>query len=253
MEVLLWIPQNAATTTGGAISASKVKIKDLKTEMQLANAKLGGVVSKTDTAAKAFYLDAVKVDASAATFAQAGKSFADIKDGVYVRVMGAYQADGTLKANSIVLRAAEEQSSGAVELHGSILNFVSNADFTVRDVHVDASNATIACTPATLANNLQVEIDGQLTANGKVTATAVKCESVQDGQSVVERVGAAAKVDLAAKTLTVTTPTQTLTVQWSSRTVFVGADQSALDGKTIEVEGTLSGGVLRATKIKLVL
>lgn len=253
MEVALWIPQNATTTAGGAVNASKVKIKDLKNAMQMADAKLGGVVSKTDAAAKSFFIDGVKVDASAAGFEQAGKSFADIKDGVYVRVKGTYQADGTLKASSIVLRVAEEQGSGEVELHGSILDFVSNADFTVRDVHVDASSAKIACTPATLANNLQVEVEGRLAADGKVVATDVKCEQVQDDRSVLERVGVAGKIDLAAKTLTVTTATQTLTVQWSSRTLFVGVDQTTLDGKKIEVEGMVAGGVFKATKIKVSL
>jgi hypothetical protein len=251
MEVAIWVPLNA-TSTGTAINASKVKIKDLKTVMQMADAKVGGIATKLDASAKTFVVDGVTVDASGASFEPSGKTLADIKEGSYVRVQGDYLADGSLKAKSIVLRALEKQSGQEVELHGSVLNFKSNADFTLRDVHVDASTATISCSPATLSNNLQIEVEGRLTAEGKVLAATVKCEKTQDEQSVLERSGVAAKIDLTTKTLTIGTGQETLSVQWSATTLFVGVEQSTLDGKTVKVEGVLSGGVFRATKIKIV-
>lgn len=252
-EVAVWIPLNATTSTADAVNATKVKIRDRKAEAHEMEAKLGGVASQPDTTAKTFMIDSVKVDASEATFEQRGKTFADIKDGTYVRVKGTYLADGTLKATTIVLRMAEEQSSGGeTELHGTILNFTSNADFTVRDVHVDASSATISCGGSTtLSNNLQVEVEGSLTAEGKVIATQVKCENTKEGQSVVERKGIASNIDLTAKTLVLGSGAQSVTVQWSDNTLFVNVALASLDGKTIKVEGTLSGGVINATKIKL--
>lgn len=249
-EVLVWIPLNA-TSTGAAINATKVKIRDRKGQSQEKEAKLGGAVSKLDASAKTFAVDGVKVDASQATIDQSGKSFADIKEGSYVRAKGAYLVDGTLQAKTISLRALERESGKEVELHGSILNFQSNADFTLRGLAVDAGAARISCASTTLANDLQVEVAGRLTTTGKVVAAEVKCESAQDGQSVVEREGVASKVDATTRTLVLAKDLKSVNVQWSDTTVFIGVDSAALDGKKIEVEGVMSGGVLRAAKIKL--
>ncbi|RZI41982.1 hypothetical protein EGT07_15365 [Herbaspirillum sp. HC18] len=248
MEVRIWIPSNP-TFTGSAVDAAKVKVRGRKAESGDLEVKLGGAVSKIDAAAKTFVVDGVTVDASGATFEQSGKGFADIKDGSYVRVKGTYTTDGTFKAASISLRAFEK--SKGVELHGSALNFKSNADFTLRGLEVDASKATVECNAAALTENTQIEVEGSLSADGKVIATEVKCESVQEGTSIVERSGTAGKIDLTARTLVVTSGQQTVNVQWTATTLFVGVEQGSLDGKTVKVEGVLSGGVLRATKIKL--
>ncbi len=40
-------------------------------------------------------------------------------------------------------------------------------------------------------------------------------------------------------------------MQWSTATTFVGVDATTLAGKRVEVEGTVSAGVLRAEKIAL--
>ena len=198
-------------------------------------------------AARKYY----KTEDQLAEFEQANRTFADLFDGAYVRVKGSYQVDGSVKASTIVIRKFEHEENREVELHGSILNFVSNANFTVRGVKVDASASTakINCPPSNvLANNLQVEVEGTLTSTGKLMATEVKCEEPQQGASIIERSGVASKVDTAAKSFTLA---DTQAVVYTTNTLFVSVDPTTLSGKRVEVEGTLSGSVLTATKIKL--
>ncbi|NEX59824.1 DUF5666 domain-containing protein [Noviherbaspirillum galbum] len=282
-EVAIWIPQNAVTTapattttTGSTgtttttgtttgtttataspaqvttANATKIKIRDRKSENQSMDFQLGGAIAKLDPTAKTFVIDGISIDASSATFDQAGKTFADLKDGAYVRVKGTFQANGSLKAQTITLRTLETEGIGDVELHGTILNFKSNADFTVRDVQVDASNAKVTCGTTALANNVQVEVEGKLATGGKLAATQVKCETPQENVTIQARSGLVVKVDLVAKTLTIGSGTESVTVQWTSGTLFVNVEQAALSGKTVVIEGVVSGGVFRATKIKLV-
>ena len=248
-DVVVSIAANQTIVAGAAVNASFVKVKNHRDENQDKDAKLGGAITKIDVTAHTFVVDGVKVDASKATFDQASRSFANLSEGLYVRVKGVYQADGTLAASSIVIRSLEHESGREVELHGSILNFKSNADFMLRGVNVDASLAKISCpTATTLANNLQVEAEGHLTTTGKLIAVEVKCEDIQSDASIVERVGIANKVDTTLKSLTLG---DTQAVVWTSNTLFVGVVVASLAGKSVEIEGTLSGSVLTATKIKL--
>ena len=251
-EVAVWIPLNA-TSTGGAINATKVKIRDRRGVSQEHAVHVGGAVSGIDATAKTFTVNGVRVDASQAQFTPTGKTFADIADGTYVRVQGTFMTDGTLRASGITLRALEQGSGREVELHGSILNFQSAGSFMVRGLNVDASSARITC-PATtsLANDLQVEVEGRLTAPGRIIATEVVCENTQDGRTVMEREGVASAVNATAKTFAIGMGAHgTMNVQWSDTTLFVGVTAATLDGKRVEVEGVMSAGVFRAAKVKL--
>ena len=250
-DVVVSISSTQTITAGAAVSAAVIKVKNHREENQDKDARLGGAISKLDATAKTFIVDGVIVDASKAEFEQANRTFADLFDGAYVRVKGSYQVDGSVKASTIVIRKFEHEENREVELHGSILNFVSNANFTVRGVKVDASASTtkINCPPSNvLANNLQVEVEGTLTSTGKLMATEVKCEEAQQGASIIERLGVASKVDTVAKSFTLG---DTQAVVYTTNTLFVGVDPTTLSGKKVEVEGTLSGSILTATKVKL--
>jgi hypothetical protein len=126
-------------------------------------------------------------------------------------------------------------------------------DFSLRGVSVDASAATIDVASCgaitTLADGIQIEVRGSVSATGKVTATSIKCEKSQDGVSVVERKGKVSNVDVVAKTFKLTSSKETITVQWSATTLFARVDVTALDGKTLEVEGRIVAGVLQASKV----
>ena len=79
----------------------------------------------------------------------------------------------------------------------------------------------------------------------------MKCENTQDGQSIIERIGVASKINPTAKTLVVGSLQEAVNVQWSANTLFVGVDPASLDGKRVEIEGVISAGVFQAYKIKL--
>lgn len=251
-EVVVWIPANA-TPVNGALSATQVKIRVNSGTSQDHAVHVGGAVSSLDATAKTFVVNGVRVNASQAAINPNGKTFADIANGTYVRVQGTFMTDGTLRASSVVLRASEQGSGREVELHGSILNFQNRGNFMVRGLNVDASSARITCPSTTsLANDLQVEVEGRLTAAGRIIATEIACENVQDGRTVMEREGVAGNVNATAKTFTISMGGPGgMSVQWSDTTLFIGVTAATLDGKRVEVEGTMSAGTFRASKIKL--
>jgi hypothetical protein len=250
-EVRVAIPLGAVAGAT-AVKATFVMVRDHKAEAGAKDSELGGAVSALDATARTLTINGVKVDASAATFNQPGKSFADLKLNAYVVVKGSYGSDGVLKAATIVLRGAEQAAGGQVELHGSITNFVSASSFTVRDVQVDATGVTLdpaTCGTAKLANELQVYVTGVLGATGQVKASAITCEKASEGHAVLSRIGTASAVDAATRTFTLTTEKESISVQWSDLTMFRNASASTLAGKKIEVQGMSSGGVLHAAKI----
>jgi hypothetical protein len=249
-EVHVAIP--LGTVAGStAVKATVVKVRDHKAESGAKDSELGGAISALDASTKTLTINSVKVDASAATFDQSGKTFADLKLNSYVVVKGSYASDGSLKATKIVLRGEGHDKSSEAELHGSIVNFVSASSFTVRGVPVDASGVVLdaSCGAATLGNDLQVEVTGSMTATGQVKATAISCEKADDAHAVLSREGVAGSVDGTAKTFSLVTSKETLSVKWSTDTLFRGVDAASLSGKKLEVEGTVTGGVLLATKI----
>lgn len=250
-DVIVFLP-SSSTFTGGAVNATTVKVKNHREESEDKEAQLRGVVSNLIVGAKTFMLDGFSIDASQAKFDHAGKSFADLANGSYVRVKGVFQTDGSVKAKSVALRSVEIENDGEVELHGSILNFVSSASFTVRGMTIDAANVPLKCPVGTvLQNDLQVKVEGTLAADGSVKAKEIECEKIEDGASTIEREGVASAVDSAARTF-VLSGSSAANVQWTDNTLFVSPLTSAtLSNSKVEVEGVLSAGMLTASKIKL--
>lgn len=237
-----------------AVKASHVVVLARKAETEGKSVELGGAISALDSSAKTMMLNGITVDISAASFNQPGKTMADLKVGMYLVVKGTYTSNTSMKAATIVIRGVDGEKDKIIELHGSILDYQSNASFVVRGVKVDASAATIdavSCKGTTLANQMQVEIKGALLATGGVKASTVKCEEVKESSSMIGRHGLASKVDASAKSFTLTTEKETLTVKWSDKTLFIRATADALEGKKLTVEGVLTSGVLQAEKIVL--
>lgn len=252
-EVRVALPAGAAKE-GITVKALVVKARDRKLESEGKEAELGGAISIVDPVAKIMTVNGVTVDFSAAAFNQTGRGLPDLKVGTYVVIKGAYVISGTLKASTIVIRGVDKDRGNEVELHGTISNFNSPSDFTVRGVPINASGAVIDAScgvNATLANGLQVSITGSLSASGQVTITAVKCEKPDDGVATVEREGTAGTVDLAAKSFKLTTQTDIATVQYGSATTFVDVTEQTLDGKRVRVEGTVKSGIIQAEKVVL--
>lgn len=250
-DVTVFIP-SSTTFNGAAVSATAVKVKNHSEENGDKEAQLRGVISNLIVGAKTFTLNGLNIDASQAIFDHAGKSFTDLSNGAYVRVKGAFQTDGSLKAKSVAIRKVEIETDGEIELHGSVLDYVSAASFSVRGTKIDASGITLECPSGTaLQNGLQVEVEGQLISNGSVRAKEIKCEEQDEGSSTIEREGLAGTVNTTAKTF-VLSGSSTANVQWTATTLFVSPlTAEMLNNNKVEVEGTVSAGVLTASKIKL--
>lgn len=234
------------------VKAIAVKVRTHKDESGTRDSELGGPISALDAATKTLTINGVKIDASAATFRLAGQAFADLKLNAYVVIKGSYDADGTLKAATIVLRGEDHERGGQVELHGSVADFVSVASFTVRGVQVDATGVVLdaaSCGSAVLANDLQVEVTGALSATGQVKAMAISCEQAGDGIAVVTRQGVAGNVDAGARTFSLVNDKETIPVKWGELTLFRNVDAATLAGKKLEVEGITVDGVLHALKV----
>jgi hypothetical protein len=256
VSVLASSVTNSATTT---VSAKFVSLMDRRGETGTQEAVVGGPISALDAGAKTLTVDGVKVDASSAGFRPSGDSFANLSLGLYVVVHGTFGTDGTLKASGIALRGIDNDENDAddnvVEIHGTIMNFVSSANFTLRGVQVDASSAKLnlaACGSGItqLAANLQIEVRGTLAANGTVNASSVSCEPVMAGTTVVERSGVVTQVNAATQSMTLTTASGDITVQWGSGTTVL-VDTASLVGKSVAVQGTTSGSVLLGQQIGL--
>lgn len=254
-EVSVAIPVGTVEK-GVAVKASAIKVKDRKADTQGKVVELGGSVSAFNTAVLQLTVNGVKVDVSSVKFDQAGKGLADLKPGAYIVVKGTYVDNNVLKADTVVIRGVDAEKDNEIELHGSIADFKSLADFKVRGVSIDATGVVIdtaSCAGIThLGNELQVAVFGSLSPSGVVKITSIKCEKVVVGSIVVTRDGKVGSVDLDAKTFRITTTKETLTVHWGSATTFIDVDAAALVDKYVSVEATASATGLEARKVSLI-
>ncbi|MFA7268230.1 MAG: DUF5666 domain-containing protein [Sterolibacterium sp.] len=152
---------------GSTITASSIRIK-MPASFN-GNLTLSGAVSGYASLAD-FKIRHVNIDASTATISPSGAAVADSK---YVIAVGRYDSStNKLTASSVTVYAPAAAS--AVELHGTVVNFVSASSFTVRGVVVDASSANVAGGSLDqLANGGFVEVIGAVVNNAVKASTLV--------------------------------------------------------------------------------
>ena len=209
--------------------------------------RASGSIAQLDTVAQTFLLGAQAVHYAAAALLPAGVTLAN---GQYVDIGATVAADGSLTATTVSVD--DEQTDSSAELNGDISGLATgSALFTVRGVTVDASQAALTGCPASgLTNGLFVQVQGTLISSG-VVARTVRCQAEPSGATVT-RQGQAGSVDTGSSRFTLALSGATsLTVRWSSTTFFGGVTPATLSGRTVEVEGTLAGSVLTASKIAL--
>jgi hypothetical protein len=185
---------------------------------------------------------------------------ATLANGQYVQVRGSFATDGTLSASQVKIRDGRDEPEA--ELKGTLTGLVAaSRSFIIRDVTVDASGAQLEqCPAAGLSNGLFVEVKGALSAGG-VVAQKVHCDSAEPPDAIVERSGVVSDVRVIDGSsgsfslslgATASGSATVLSIQWNAQTFFrnLAADAS-LNGKTVEVEGVLSGSSMHATKVKI--
>lgn len=229
------------TPAANVISASNIRIK--WSAATSGNVTLSGAVSSYLSAAS-FKLLNVSVDASRATVTPSGATWAN---GTYVLVSGQYDAaTGRLVASALTVYAPP--AATAVELHGTVLNYVSAASFTVRGVVVDASTATFSGGSARdLANGVFVEVRGSV-ANNVVRATTVAIVALDPAQAPT-----GATLDLMGTIMSYNAATGAYTMAIASGRSMSGMMGSTLlfgngtaanmaVGQSVTLRGTMSGG-----------
>lgn len=220
------------STTGivdGTLTANSVRSNSLRGNSN--DFRVSGVVTNLDTAAKTFKVDGTLVNGAAlATLPLAGST---------IRVEGRYDsATQTLTARDFKSTKADVTDAS---LRGSITEYVSNSNFVVRGITVDASDV-VGLTG--LANGVFVEVTGAV-SNGTVKATAVEVKTPTTGARL-ERSGTVTALNTTAKTFQLGSQLVNYT-----NTIFEdGGVANLVDGSIVKVEGVLADGVLQAREIE---
>lgn len=217
--------------------------------------RIQGRVAAHDAVARTFSIGSLQLDYSATP---ADRVRATPAAGTLVRVrLGTTATGGVYPVNRI--RKPEDSFSGfsgEVEFKGTITAFTSSASFSVNDLPVDASGAAFPEGTGGIVAGAFVEIKGAL-VNGVVVATRVK----PDDDGAPGTVGTEFELHgtISAATTAGSGGSFTLTssggvavsVDWTSGVTFRdGTAANLVNGRRVEVKGTLTGGDrVNATRI----
>lgn len=162
--------------SAGVIHATRVEVKEKPTASTEVEVK--GVVSNLTSST--FRMNGLVVDFSTAALKDFPAS--GITDGQSVEVKGTYgqfeAASSTLVAATIEPESELKASEGEhAEIQGVVTDYVSQSDFKVNGMTIDASGLSVAG----LANDVEVEVEG--TANAAGVLVAVKVELEQENEN----------------------------------------------------------------------
>jgi hypothetical protein len=221
---------------GTNLSASAITIRTVSTSVSYL--RLSGAISNYAGAAS-FSAAGVGVNAGSASLTPVSLLLAN---GVNVIVAGSYDpSTNQLAATSVT---AYSSSSLQAELHGTITNFVSVANFQVRGTLIDASAASFSGgSAADLQNNAYVEIHGTV-SNNVVSASTVTFATETEG-SVDDLSGVVSGYTYPTQAFTITLDNRGTTIQAILATApfYIGGTSADLgDGKYVTVDGSLVNG-----------
>lgn len=239
--------------SGNVLTAQNIRVnRDQNSGNTTMQAQLSGAVSNYVASTGTFEVQGTRVKLGTATVEPAGASVAN---NAYVMLKGSVASDGSITATQIKVRTADTANDLAkVELIGVISDFVDSAHFMVRGVPVDASSVVFAtaCPSVTPANDLSVRVLAtQQSGTAVVKATRIECKPTLKTQLIRPLDGTVAMVDAAGKSFSLTVGSTAQSVQWTDSTTFVGLTADTLSGKSVRVEGYLSGTVLMARVVRL--
>jgi hypothetical protein len=165
------------TVNGQVVTAARVYAVTGIGKPLIGRAEVEGIVSDF-VSLSSFKINGVTIDGNSALF-QRG-SAALLKNGARVEAKGNYNGTilqaSVLKVEAVVGGVGGGDDSGKFEVKGSISSFTSQADFTVRNVRINASNALFKNGAANLlAKDKIVEVKGQMRGEFLI-ATELKFE-----------------------------------------------------------------------------
>jgi hypothetical protein len=174
----------------GAIVASRI---DLKTATTF---QVKGVMQGLDSTAHTLQINGLTIDYSAAAVT------GSLANGSTVLVHGgSLTSGGTLLATGIeVLPGLGTAANQRADVDGIISTFTSSTDFVVDGLHVTTdANTNFVLHGATLAANLEVDVQGQFNSSGTLVAQKVQAKP----QSTSLVAGTVGSVTASSNTLTV--------------------------------------------------
>jgi hypothetical protein len=201
--------------------------------------EIEGTISEF-TSPASFRVAGRRVDGSGATFVNG--TIGMLADGLRVEVQG-LQNGATVTAQKVTFKGGETATT--IEVEGRITDFVSVSSFRVAGQAVDASAATIRDgTKADLADGRKVAAKGPL-VGAVLRAASVE---IEDGpvegqeihvQGVVSGYVSTAKFVVAGRT-----------IDASAAEFGDGKASDLRDGRVVDVEGRLYGGIVRAKHVE---
>jgi hypothetical protein len=233
----------------GALRATRIEKKSTFVS-DSSEIELKGTVE--NLSGNTFSLGSFTVDFSAADLTDVPGG--EILDGMRVEVRGTL-VNTLISAGRVEQEDDLDDSFGDdddVSVEGIVTDFVSNADFMINRVPVDASNAIFLPAGLVLENGVRVEAEG--TWNG----TVLIADEVGSRQGDVKIDALVDSVDTVAETVTLQLFGGTVTVQVNNRTQLKD-DTGLLDtltlgdlfsGDFVEVEAVASEAELIATSIR---
>ncbi len=246
--------RSTSAVQGSNVLASRVQNRAGKAFGFEANAssEITGLVSAFQSISS-FSVGSVAVNASNAVFVRGAQS--TVANGARLQVKG------TLTNNVLIARLVKfEDSLGQdeFEVHGAVSNFVSLANFTVRGIQVDATNANVLYergTATNVANGRQLEVEGSLqtTATGSILlASKIKFEDVALNASA----GGQGEFESTGKITAISTDSITIggrKINIAGSTIFRKIARAQLVvGVLVEVKGTTNAdGSINAIRISL--
>jgi len=217
--------------SGGSILATRIDT-GVANEYQVT-----GIVGNENSGSSTFNIGSLVVDYSTAGIIQNFPSGAP-QNGNVVQVQGTtLDSSGALVASELVNQSNSvgdnSQTGDDGSIDGIIDNFVSATDFHVGGQAVTTTPTTSYenGTVADLANNVEVEVEGQVNSSGTLVAQTIQFQS----QPTIEIAAPADAVDVGASTLTVLG----LTIQVTASTRMT--DDSSNDSPTFTL-GDLNPG-----------
>ena len=172
--------------------------------------------------------------------------FAALANGNNVEVSGFYDANNQLVATRIELKNVTFDSTSEIELKGTITG-LTDTNFTLNGVNIDASAAELSDLPNGLVNGAYVEAKGTYdTGSNTITASKVegKDNSVEDTEEFELEGFVSNYTDLANFQV------NQIPVDASNATLSP-PNLTLKDNEQIEVEGSIVNGKLIATELKL--
>ncbi len=138
-SVIVWSSQPLAGTPSAPIlNADFVRLRDPAASSNSGQRiELSGLISNLNLGNSSFSVSGYAVNASDASVEPANQT---LLNGQYVKVRGTLTSSGSVDATRVKIRRSSNPSR--IELSGTIRDYVSDADFRVRKVFVDATSAS---------------------------------------------------------------------------------------------------------------